>query len=390
MLRIVYSVLMLLLATTAKAGYTIKTDGGAKYEFGGRIVVQYRERETTDREEDAFDLVEGDGNVLEEDDAFALTTADDDFRIRRFRPSISAKFNSDWEARLSWEFGDGPNEVKNAYVRYRGIQWLDIRVGNEVVPFSRERMTSSGRQHSANRALTGTREFGVPGRQPGIHLKTRFDYPVNLYLSYADANINGDILTEVQFLNPWGSSDIPDNMQDEGTLTALRVDYNIFGKQRYREGDLKGKPSLNFSAAIMDWDHKNNINIVEIEHVEGWEAALGYRGYGLSVDLQYQEISATSPYTLGRRLFDDGKAEIDTLSIEAGYLFFEKQLEIFGSYQVMATKEWDKDWKVYELGGSYLIDKHNHKLQISYRTEDYRKGRETDRDTLSVQWQYNF
>lgn len=390
MFRMVYSVLLLLFATVANAGYEIKYDNGVELDFGGRLVLQYKDYELTDREDDAFALVEGDGDILAQDDALSLTHGDQEFVLRRIRPSINAKFNDDWEARLSWEFGDGPNNIKNAYVRYRGIDWLDIKVGHETVPFGRERMTSSGRQHAPERALTGDTEFGVPGRMPGIHFTTRFDIPVNMQLSYVDANVHGDLLTEIQFRSPWGATEVEDNLQDKGTMTVARIDYNIFGKVRYREGHLKGKPGLNLSMALMDWDHKNNINVVEIDHVEGWEVALAYRGYDLSVDLQYHDISATSPYTIERRLFDNGKAHLQTFSAELGYLFFEKQLELFGSYQTMAADEWDKNWRVYELGASYLIDKHNHKVQLSYQRETFRKGRDADKNTLYLQWQYNY
>lgn len=389
MLKTLSSVLLLLFVTAAQAGYTYKTDSGIEFEVGGRIVLQYRDYEITDFEaDDAFELVGDDGQILDQDDAFALTTADQEYRIRRFRPSLDVTFNDDWEASLSWELAGGRRNVKDAYVRYRGIEWLDIKVGNETVPFSRERMTSSARQHSAERGIMGSTEFGVPGRHPGIHLRTRFDYPLNLRLSYVDANIDGDILTEIQFITPWGASSVDNNQQDEGTMTVARLEYKVFGRGRYREGDLSRKPSLHLSAAMMDWDNKDDV--VEIDHVDGWELAAAYRGYDWSVDLQYHEISATSPYTIGRRLFDDGKAEVQTFGVEVGHLFFEKQLEIFGSYQVMAADEWERDWKVYEFGASYLLDKHNHKVQVSYRRENDRKGHDVDKNTLYVQWQYNF
>lgn len=388
MYRIVYSVLLLLWATAASAGYTIKTDSGVKVEVGARLVLQYQDYELTDREDDAFGLVQGDDAILAEDDAFGLITADQEFKVRRFRPYIDAKFNDDWEASLSWELGQDRKNVKDAYVRYRGIDWLDVRIGSETVPFSRERMTSSARQHAPERALTGDTEFGVPGRQPGIHLRTRFDYPLNLRLSYVDANVHGDLLTEIQFINPWGSSNVDDNQQDEGTMTVARVDYEVFGRSRYREGHLQKKSSLVISAAVMDWDNKDKV--VEIDHVEGWEVSAAYRGHDLSVDLQYNDISATSPYTLGRRLFDEGRADLQTYSVEAGYLFFEKQLEIFGTYQVMKADQWERNWKVYELGASYLFDQHNHKLQLSYRREAFRKGRDVDRNALYLQWQYDY
>ncbi len=389
MLKRIGSMLLLLLATQVQAGYQYKTQSGVEIEFGARVVLQYRDFESQDYEEDdAFGLVAGDNAILAEDDALGLTTADQQFRVRRFRPSIDVAFNKDWEASLSWELAAGRRNIKDAYVRFRGIEWLDVRFGSDTVPFSRERITSSARQHSPERAITGDTEFGVPGRQPGLHLRTRFDFPLNLRLSYADANIHGDLLTEIQFINPWGRSEVEDNLQDEGTMTVARLEYEVFGKMRYREGHLKEKPALHLSAAILNWQNKHQA--VEIDALNGWEVAAAYRGYDWSVDLQYHELTADSPYDIDKRLFEHGKAALQSYSVEVGHMFFDKQVELFGAYQLMSADAWSQDWQVKEVGMSYFLDGHQHKLQLSYRKEQGRKGRDADQQSLYLQWQYDY
>jgi len=360
--------ILLLFSTTARAGYEIKFDNEVTIEAGGRIVVQYQQ----------FDVeIEGAGDLN-----------DDELIFRRLRPYLKLKYKDNWQVKLAWEIGEGRNSIKDAYVRYRGIDWLDIKLGNETLPFSRERMTSSAKQQSPERTLVGDTEFGVPGRQLGIHLKTGFAAPFSFYLSFAKANIHGDLLTEIQFISPLSNSRIADSLQDEGSIMVARVDYKLWGGTKYRQGNLKDNTGLTLSVAVYDWDNQHTV--VEINHAEGIEVSVAYRGAGLSIDAEYNELSAESPFLLDRPLFDMGKAGLQQSSIEAGYLIFKNQLELVASIQAMQADNWSRDWGIWEVGANYFFSGHNHKLQLSYRDQENVKGKLVDERAVFLQWQYNY
>ena len=196
----------------------------------------------------------------------------------------------------------------------------------------------------------------------------------------------------MQFISPISNSKIDDGLQDEGNLGVVRLDFNIWKGAKYRQGNLKGLSTdnvgLTLSLALYDWDNKKDV--VEIEHSDGAEVALAFRGYGLSVDVEYNDITAHSPFTLIRPLFANGQAAIEQFSIEAGYLIFNNQLEIIASQQSMKADTWINDWEIWEVGANYFFDGHKHKVQLSYRDEKNVKGKLVDESGLFLQWQYDF
>ncbi len=353
-------------ACAAQAGYKLDY-GEHQLELGGRVVLQLRDIEEV-RDHQQQDLREG--------------------RVRRLRPYLDYRFADDWRAKLSWEFAEDKNSVRSAYLQYQGIEGLSIRIGNDTVPFSRERITSSAKQAAPERMLTGDTEFGVPGRQPGLHLEYQAPWPVTLYLSSAAANIHGDLLTEIQFISPVEHQEIPDELQDKGWINAARLDYSLGHKVKYRQGDFKRKPGLMLSASAYRWH--NTSTLVELDNVTGTELSAALRGYGVSVDAQYNHILAETPYQLERPLFSAGKATLDQYSLESGVMLWAQKVELIGSVQRMSAKTWTQHWDVWELGLNYYLDKHDHKFQLSYRDQQGVKGKTRTLKEWVLQWQYNY
>tara|TARA_B100000745_G_scaffold286755_1_gene222904 strand:+ start:1422 stop:2576 length:1155 start_codon:yes stop_codon:yes gene_type:complete len=381
-------VIPILLATTtlpAWAGYDIIDSDGHKLEVGGRVVVQHYDSETT--------LANGD------------ETSENQTYFRRLRPYIKASIN-DWKAKLAWELGKGPNSVKDAYIGYDGIKGVEIKLGNETVPFSRERMISSAEQQFAERSLVGENNYGTPSRQPGLHVQTDWKKPVNLYFSLAKASVYADTGTEVRFISPWSHTDIDDALIDDGMLYVGRVDYSLLGKPRYSEALFGDKSELTLSVAAFYWDNDED-NPGFYEDAQGLELAANYQANRLSVSAQYNRIQADAVRLpdaneeLSVGIITDGDVELDILALQSGYMVIPKTLQLAAAYETMRSDTdatpsftsravWQENWDRWELGGTWFIDKHDHKLQFSYRDEDGVKGRDRERQSWFVQWQYDY
>jgi len=369
LVRMPFIFLIILLSNNAFAGYKIKINDQFKLNLGIRAVVQFED------------------NKLQIDNEENIT--DSEISFRRLRPYIKANIGKDWQGKLAWEISSGRQSIKDIYMRYKGFNWLDIKLGNETLPFSRERMTSSAKQQLPERTLVGDTEFGIPGRQPGIHLKTKFDVPLTFYLAHAKANIHGDLLTEIQFIGHFENSDIPERLQDIGEITVARIDYNLWQGAKYNQGFLaKSKTGLTFSLASYKW--KNKKTVVEIEDVEGIEASISYRGHNLSLDTQFNEITANSPFKLERPLFNLGEARLEQSSTELGYMLWSNKLEVVISNENMQADSWKNEWRVKEFGFNYFLSGHDHKLQLSYRKQTNIKGKSNRDKSIFLQWQYAY
>lgn len=72
-----------------------------------------------------------------------VTPLDDDLTWRRVRPRIDVRFGSNWQLRADYDFGNVADGWKNAWVGYRISRGLEVRVGNQTVPFGLEEAMSS-------------------------------------------------------------------------------------------------------------------------------------------------------------------------------------------------------------------------------------------------------
>ena len=360
------STILLLTGLPIQAASTVYQNGELSIEAGGRVQIQYSDLSIDD-------------NGLSEDDR--------ELEVLRFRPELRIKFNPEWDIKLAYELAKDSESLKDAYLRYRGISWIDIKLGNEVVPFSRERMISSTKQHSVNRSITGEREFGVPARHTGLHFETDFDLPIKLYASLAKANLYGDLLTELQFISPWRKTDIESRLVDEGQIEVYRFEYDLLDGTRSREDNFKDRIGLTFGIAHFNWENKKDL--IEIDNVSGDELSLAFQGYGLSIETQYQRIEAETPFIIDRLLFSEGKADIKQKSFEIGYQI-NSEWQVHAGTSSMSAATWNDDWKAKEFGVNYFIDGHAHKVQLAYRDETQREGRDVDLKGFYLLWQYDY
>ena len=126
----------------AKGKFEVKSDAGDfSFMFGGRIQV--------------------DAAFYDSD----ITEYNSGTEIRRARLFAAGKMFSDWEYKLQVDFAENNLELKDAYIRYAGLENGKIWVGQFKAPFSLEELTSSKYITFMERSLGNT--FSI-GRRIGV------------------------------------------------------------------------------------------------------------------------------------------------------------------------------------------------------------------------------
>ena len=174
------------------------------------------------------------------------------FSIPRARLKLSGHvFNPDWRFTFQADFGKGFVGLKDFYVEYRASDWMLFRVGQFKRPFSRQQLTSSGRQEFVDRAITD-RAFGA-GRDIGLMLhngsqRDGFEWAFGVFNGTGDkGRFSGSAAvdpTSGEGDVSGSFSNVPDNLHP---ALVLRGGYNYGGIRGYREADLEGGP-LRFAA----------------------------------------------------------------------------------------------------------------------------------------------
>ncbi len=72
-----------------------------------------------------------------------VTPLKDDTVLRRLRPRLELSYGNHWQARADYDFGDIAKGWKNAWIQYGFNKHLDVRVGNQPVPFGLEEVMGS-------------------------------------------------------------------------------------------------------------------------------------------------------------------------------------------------------------------------------------------------------
>lgn len=168
------------------------------------------------------------------------------FSMNRARIHLKGHvYSKDLTYKFQAEFGKGEAYLKDYFVDYRFMEGLQLRVGQDKRPFSRQQLTSGGNQQFVDRAITD-KAFGA-GRDIGIMIHNDilevegFEYALGLYNGTGEKPIfsgsgNADLATGDVTVDSGAFSNVPHKM--EPTLVA-RVGYND-GIKGYSESDLEG------------------------------------------------------------------------------------------------------------------------------------------------------
>lgn len=371
----------LLPALPAAAGVEVYRDGARFVEIGGRIQLQYH----------AFEPDAGD--------------SEDELFFRRLRPYIQGSVTEDWFAKIQFDVGgaSGSNEVavKDAYFRYTGFEAVEVTVGNQKPPFSREFLTSSKEQQLVERTFVGDHNYGSPDRMLGVRVDGEgLGEKLVWSGSFGGASIDPDA-KKLDFDTPVNR----DEDFNEGWLTAGRIELHPFGYAKNSQGDLGHGPlRLALAAAAFTWSNdgdndtytaggvSTSASKADVDEATGFELSAGVRGFGFSVDAQYDLVEAdTVDRGFDGGLWVDGSTELEQLALEGGYMLLPNRLELVGGWQSQDADGYADAWTRTSFGLNYFVDGYKLKGQLTYRMGENLDGVPgNDADELFLQLQYVF
>ncbi|RZV42012.1 MAG: hypothetical protein EX269_15510 [Acidimicrobiales bacterium] len=365
----------------AFAGIKVYEDGDKFVEIGARLQLQY---------------------VRSDPDGGEST---DDLFFRRLRPYISGSVTENWYGKFQFDLGksSGDNElaVKDAYMAYSGWKNKTLYIGNTKTVFSREFLTSSKRQQMIERSFVGDHNYGAPDRQLGFRLDgTNDSKKIGWKVNFGSESLDPDA-KKLDFDSPV----VRNSDFNEGVIFAARVDVNPRGPMKFDQGDFRSKEGkFSFSLAAFSWTNDDDNNTytsggvststskADVDSAGGYEVSAGYRGGGISIDGQYNLISAdTVDGTFTGGLYRNGTTDIDTYALEAGFMLLGQPVEL-----VLGTESLDADnyrdaWTRNSVGLNYFMNKHKTKVQFTYRMGENLNGVPgADEDEAFVQFQFVF
>ncbi len=362
------------------AGITVYKKDDKFVKLGGRIQLQYHYK----------DPDSGDSS--------------DKVFFRRFRPYIEGSLYKDWMGKFQWDMGKakGDNEIaiKDAYMQYKGFHNLKVSIGNKNFPFSREFLTSSKKQQLVERTFVGDHNYGTPDRNVGVHITGHNnDKKLTYGFSVASASIDPGA-GKLDFDTPVNR----DKDFNEGWIVGGRLDYHPFGNLKFSQGDFKRKTKATIGIAAFTWnnDSDNNtrttdgiaddISKPDVDKVTGFELSGAFRSSGLSVDAEYNLFKAdTVDANVTDGIYKNGSTDLKNYSIEGGYMIVPDKLEIVAAYQAQDADNYADVWTRTSVGTNWFIQKHDIKMQLTYRMGKNLKGvSNDDENELFLQAQYVF
>lgn len=163
--------------TAGEKGFGFKSADG-NFEFKLRGLLQADNRTFLDDEADA---------------GVSGTDLNDDYLLRRVRPTIEGTLFGKYDFRFTPDFAPGTPNLQDGYINARFQPWLKLQAGKFKVPVSLERLQSGGdlrfveRSYVSN-ALLPNRDIGV--QLHGDVLEGRVNYAVGVFDGVADGGSN--------------------------------------------------------------------------------------------------------------------------------------------------------------------------------------------------------
>ena len=366
-----------LISQLAFASVTYKN--GEKYvKFGGRIQLQYYIDDPDEKD------------------------SEDKLFFRRLRPYIEGSAHKDWKGKFQWDMGKSTTEIKDAYLQYKGIEDIKISIGNANFPFSRELLTSSKKQQLIERTFVGDHNYGTPDRQAGIHvegssLNKTFQFKTSIAIGAIDPDnkkLDFDTVISLNKGHDWS----------EGPMIGARIDFFPLGHFKFSQGDFADDDiKIGFGLSAFTWaNDSDNLTPYSIENehtkkldvdkVTGLEADIAIRGFGFSVDMQYNTFNSDlvdAGITNG--LYKDSSTTLENYAIEGGFMIVPEKLEIVAGYQVQDADNYAKNWDRVSIGVNFYIHKHDIKTGVTYRQNSNKDGIDgNDVNETFLQTQYVF
>jgi phosphate-selective porin OprO/OprP len=210
--------------------------------------------------------------------------ADDhyDSQLRRARLSLKLPLGNNWSSKVQFAINEGEEnyETKDLYLRYKGFNFADIKIGQAKEPFGLENVTSSGNSIFTERSLS----IFALGRSKGINFadsNKRYSWSLGTYKVAKNGKVKAD-----------GDKAYTARV----TVSPINKDnnYNHFGLA-YSTRDLQGaeyeiKTNGGVDNAFSFLDTRNIATDTIVK--KGVEAAWGRGQLSLQGEYQYLQIDA--------------------------------------------------------------------------------------------------
>lgn len=268
--------------------------------------------------------------------------------FRRLRPVVMGGFG-DWQGVLMMDFGAGQNgdnyasSVRWADLEYTGIYQSHARVGSFKPWFSSELLTIGPHLLGIERSPVGNTEYGNPDYMIGVGWDQmlpgrKFAYYASVGLEDHAQNVNQMSMRSPAYA-PTGSN--------QGWIVTGRLDYMPVGEMRYDPRPLHTPtPSaynradfhtpawrMLVSTAVYGWWNDGNSNPFTVNGVStsttnadldeafGVEVSSGLRGYGFTVNAEYQYVRGEllDPTFTGG-LYVGGRTNLHKVLVDGGYM----------------------------------------------------------------------
>jgi hypothetical protein len=183
-----------------------------------------------------------------------------------------------------------------------------------------------------------------------------------------------------------------------------RVDFHPFGELKFAQGDFSAKTKATIGVAAYSWSNDNDNNThapgidgsdfpdkVDVDSVTGLEISGAFRAAGFSVDAQYNSFDADTVATgFTGGLYKNGTTTLTNAAIEGGYMI-NNTIEIVAGYQTQDADGYTTSWDRTSVGANWFINKHDTKVQLSYRMGENLAGVvNKDEDEVFLQTQFVF
>lgn len=289
------------------------------------------------------------------------------FEVRRARLVFDGDVHGDHLGyKLQIDFGRGVVTLKDFHFDLALADQVWLRVGQWKRPFSRQHITSSGRQELTDRAITD-KAFGA-GRDIGLALRNDYEkspgleWTVGVFNGTGDAarltgTVEVDPVTGEGTITGGGLSNVPTTFRP---AVIGRVGLNGGKIKGYSEADLEGG-GLRWGAAASVWlegdlDENDASNQkVELDYVvkhSGFTTTGGF--YGMTAQTAAQTFSSQELAFVGFHL-------------QAGYMVTPR-VQLAARYALVDARLDDsKDQQELALGGSFYGHKHDAKLAAALR-----------------------
>ena len=320
--------------------------------------------------------------------------------IRRAVVILDVNLTENWQAELQTDFGPLTDDsdrviVKNALIKYAGwekTRGIVVAVGNQKVPFSRSLFGSSSRRGLIERPFTGDRAYGSPGRAisiraDGWHREKTVFWSASLAETRHSANPFEIRLDGVAELGDRGM---------EGHLVAGRLEFHPLGAVAREHGDFaRGPLRVTIATAAYDWRNDGDKEFVagdvEASRVSGVEVSGGLRAAGLSIDAEFEHVSADARRPVPGSLYADGHARVRKASIEAGYMLVREHLEALAAVDALDATTFGSPWRRMAFGVNWYVKRHDLKFSIMHRESFNERGVSEVRSRATyVQTQFAF